>query len=697
MSLYKSRQAIIFSAINLISLCSLNGQDFQQPIEDLDTSTVYADKLHKTWLDTEGSSADYSGDFLRQLNIRSEHDFISLVGGYLGNPTAGQFSIRGLNNDNILGYFGTRSNAVITSLVNGVPVSNATSRYLPQQTWGLGAVNVLFGGQSNTYGPNALGGVILYQSAAPVFDDSGSLYAEYGRFNTFRSGIEQNIKINNQTVFKFSYQRIASDGSVENTTLNSREWAKIDRHIFGAQGLWVSEEKKTELHATLKYDQSNSNPFGAVREFGGYSENDRKIDADTSTAYPADHWLGTLKLSHVTPHDLLFTNQFGVSTLNVESLIDLDGTALLPWFTTNDIDEYHLSNDFNIKGSTSRHIWSAGYYFQRSNYKIGFNGSGLVGTGIPFSSRAEEKVNIHALYAKDDYAINSNWHVVSGLRINYEDRELSSSAVTAISPTTNSRDKTSYTDLLPSLALVWKPEEDTTVGLKASRNYRGGGVSYAPTLGLTQTYSPEYSNDLELYYKAEPSDTLQLSSSIFYSRLDDMQVPVSVMGGIPDIDVLIQNSGKGRKFGAEAQALWEPVDNIIVDFSVNYTDTEFTDISINGLSLSGQEFPNAPRFTGRLSMGYFPESGFYGSTQFSFASSSYTQVTSDDATALSQRFNLNAKLGYKWHDCDVYVFADNLLGKDYPLGKVDASGLGAGVFTKMNEPRTYGLGLAFYW
>ncbi len=680
-----------------INICFVNGQEQRLPLEDLGVSTVYADKLHKSWLDTEGSSTAYSGDFLRKLNVKSEHDFISLAGGYLGNPTAGQLSIRGLNNDNVLGYFGTRSNAVITSMVNGVPISNATSRYLPQQTWGLGSINVLYGGQSNTYGPNALGGVILYQSALPRFDNSGSLYAEYGRFNTFKSGIEQNFKVNDQTALKFSYQRIASDGFVENTTLNTDAWSRIDRHIYEAQGLWTSKDNKTELHATLKHDQSHSNPFGSVRAFGGLSENDRKIDANTLTSYPADHWLGTLKFSHLSPSDIQFTNTFGISFLNVESIIDLDGTALLPWFTNHDVDERHLTNEFNIKGETDKHIWSMGYYFQHSNYEVGFDGSGLVGAGIPFSSSAREKVNIHALYAKDDYAINSNWHIVSGLRVNYEDRDLSSRAITALSPLTLSRDKTNYTDLLPSLALVWTPGDETTFGLKASRNYRGGGVSYAPTLGLTQVYSPEYSNDIELYYKSRPSDSLRLSSSVFFNKLNDMQVPVSVTGGIPDIDVLVQNSGRGEKYGIEAQVIWEPIDDVIVDFSVNYTHTKFTDLTLNGADLSGQRFPNAPKLSSSLVLGYVPDTGFYGTSQFSFASSSYTQVTSPDATKLEQRFNVNAKLGYKWDNWDVYVFGSNLLGKDYALGRIDASGLGSGVFTKMNQPRTYGIGFSTSW
>lgn len=677
---------VIFNGTHLIA---------QDTIDTSEPLIVYADKLNPDWLDLDGSAAFLSGDYLKKQRFHTEHDFLASAGLYLGTPAAGQLSIRGLNNDNVLGYFGTRSNSIVTNLVNGVPLSTTSSRYFPRILWNTEEVTVLKGGQSTTHGPNALGGIIYYRDIAPTFDHSGSLRTEFGNFNTFRFSLGQNWTASEHVAMRFDYHRHSTDGSVENVTLNTHEWAKINRHHYKFQTLWEKDE--SSLHFSLEHDISNSNPFGLSRSFNGFSDSDRRTDENTRTFYPSTLWLGTLSFNTQLDNGISLTNHFGVSLLNVDLLLDFDGSAALPWFADVYFDEHHFSNDFYLTGQHAQHKWSLGSYVQHSSYDVGYEGSGLVGAGIPFESFAEEKVQIAAIYGKYNYTINEKLNLIAGLRINHEEREVKARGNTAFTPPASTSEEHSYTDVLPSLTLAWSPSDTTTTGLKLSRNYRGGGVSYAPSNGINRIYEPEYSNDIELYTRSDLSEKLRLNGAIYYSRLKNMQVPLQVPGGVPTIDTLIQNIGEGRKYGAEIQIRWEPISDVALDWVASYTHTEFLELTLNGIDRKGQAFPNAPEFQTSLGISYLPEHGLFGSIRVSWADSSYSQPQSPTLTALEERTNVSAKIGYKRDQWQIYAYADNLLNDNYALGRTDFTALGLSTVTKMNEPRTYGIGFSTEW
>ena len=74
--------------------------------------------------------------------------FALFAGAYSGNPSVGTFSLRGLSQDNVFGYLGTGSNALINVLLDGAPLSPASLRYLPPVLWDLERAQVLRGPQS---------------------------------------------------------------------------------------------------------------------------------------------------------------------------------------------------------------------------------------------------------------------------------------------------------------------------------------------------------------------------------------------------------------------------------------------------------------------------------------------------------------------------------------------------------------------
>ncbi len=678
-----------FSIFIFACSATAQAQDLLKPI------VVYGDRLHSDEQQQEGTTNYIVQDFIKQSGAYSRDALLPSLGGYVGNPISGNFSLRGLNAENVLGAFGTRSNSILVPIVDGIPISASTNRYFPRLLAGVSKVTVLKGGQSTNYGPNALGGVISYQDPRPLFDYSGSLFSEFAERGHIHLGFTQNIPLlNDSLAASIHYQSFESDGHYRNVFTNTDDWGKTDRHFFKGQLLWEANTD-TSVLAVLEYEESRSNPFANSKAFGPFTAEDRRTNENTRNLYPADRWLASLTLDHSTPNGLQIKNVSGFTSLNVNGLIDLDGGSLANFFANSLLDEAHFTNDFSVNGTLGdNHLWSFGAYTQISDYRVSLNGILL---GLPFLTEGQEDTEVYSLYGKMDFALGDAWHLIGGLRINHERRDLTATAASSGRPTTVTGDSNSYTDFLPSLTLAWEDEDRLYAGLKLSRNYRGGGVSYAPSFGFVQSFDPEYSDDAEFFFRYRKNEKFNFAGSIYYSRHTDMQVPAQVPMGLADIDTLISNSGEGRRFGAEITAQWQPIDDLTFDLSLNYNDTEFTSLNLNGIDRSGQAFPNAPKFIASTSINYQPETGIFGNLRLDWADETYTQATLPGLTSLESRFNISTRLGYRRDNWETYLFVNNLLNRDYALGRVDGRALGNGILSVMNEPRTFGAGLKVKW
>ena len=625
----------------------------------------------------------------------------TIAGAYQGNPTTGSFSLRGLNQDNVFGYVGTNSNSLIAVQEDGAPLSTQTLRYLPPITWDLQGVEVLRGPQSLSHGPNSLGGAVLVHSTPPASDFSGKALAVSSEDNTFRAGIAQNfVLIPDELALRFSYLHQESDGQATSRFFNDDEYGATSRDRYQAQLLWTPKNNPNlKISLSLLHDRADGSPFATTTSGAGFDFFDRKTSLNTPSRYPAERTAATLNASLLLPNEMELKSTTSIQRFDLEQTFDLDATPLLNWFVNGYNDETRFTQDLSIARREGNFHWLLGTYYEDSSYDIGFAGVGLAPfpAGSPFSNKASEDVTVTALYGRADWEFAPAFHLTGGLRANREERELSSSAKLGPFPRTFSEDDTSSTELLPQLGVSWRPVESKTIGLQISRGYRGGGVAYAPTLGITRPYDPEYSWEAELFTRIKPTDEIQLNAAIFHSWMEDQQVPIAVPGGFPGVDTLIANSASSRRYGVELEATYQPMESLRIFGSAAYTRTEFRDLTLNGTDRSGQSFPNAPEWTASLGADYHHSSGVFASAVFSFADSAYSFASSPDVTSLETRQLLSARIGYQWEKASVYVFGSNLLDDEYALLRADNSASGLPVSGKVAPPRMLGIGCEVTW
>jgi len=627
--------------------------------------------------------------------------FAAVAGAYGGNLSAGTFSLRGVNQDGPFYVVGTAANPFITVMEDGAPLSVATLRYLPPVLWDLERAEVLRGPQFLDPGPNGMGGALRLLTVQPGFSIDGKALLEVGENHTVRAGIAQDFALlPEELALRVSFVHRESEGEVANLFNANDAFAATQRDRLQARLSW-HPHKSRDAHydLSLVHDEADGNPFGTARAVSGYDLFDRKTALNLNPSYPARRDAAVLNATLVLPDDLELKSTTALQRLDVDSHVDLDETPILRWAANGNIDELRLSQDLSVARDEGALQWRSGGYFEASSYDLGYSGIGItpIPAGSPYRSLGQEDVLMLALYGRGDWEFVKNLHLIGGLRLQHDQREVQVSATIGSGPEANSTDDIADTVLLPLLGLEWQPDERQSVGLKLSRSYHGGGVSFAPSLGTTRAYDPEYAWDLELHGRIQPHETLALSVGLFHSWIEDQQITFDSPGGLSAIDSYTANAASSRRYGSELEARWQPWAPLVLTGTLGWVHTEFDELTLGGVDRSGQSFPNAPEWTASLGVTYQHASGFFASALFSWADATYTDPASPQVTALEPRRLLGARLGYSWENASVYLFGSNLLDCDYALAKFDNSAKRLPLSGQIASSRSIGIGCEFTW
>jgi len=672
--------------------------------EMLQTLTVTASQPHSEAADPTFDFLFPNADALAVLPIQKgtyQDLFQAVAGAYGGSVSIGTFSLRGLNQDGLFYTVGTAANPLISVMEDGASLSIKTLRYLPPVLWDLERADLMRGPQLFNHGPNAMGGALRLYTPTAGFSNDGEALLEASGYHTLRAGVAQDFVLRpDQLALRISIYHDESDGNVTNLHNMDEDFAATRRDRFQARLVWHPHQNRdVSFDLSLIHDRSHGNTFGTAREISGYDLLDRKTALNLDPSYPARRDAAILSTTLALPHDLEFQSTTALQRLEVNPLMDLDETPILRWVADGNIDELRLTQDLSVARDEGTFDWRAGGYFEASEYHLGYSGIGIrpLPDGSPFLSNGEEDVRMLALYGRGDWEFAENLHLIGGLRLQQERRNVRVAAVVEPQPEAQSENDTADTVLLPQFGMQWRPEDGTSVGLRLSRGYRGGGVSYAPSLGITQPFDPESSWDLELHGRLEPLETLALSASVFHSWLEDQQITFDSPGGLTGIDSYVANAARSRRYGSELEARWLPCQPLTLTGTLGWVHTEFDELILYGMDRSGQAFPNAPEWTASLGASYQHTSGFFASTLFSWADASYTDPASPEVTALEPRRLLGARIGYSWQQNSVYLFGSNLLDDGYALAKFDNSAKGLPVSRQIGTARVFGIGCRFTW
>jgi len=625
----------------------------------------------------------------------------SVPNAYVSGDFSLGFTLRGIGQEGLFTRPGTNSNPLIAASRDGIPLSSNVLTYLPPLLTDLDGLDIAKGPQITAPGASSLGGALRFTSPLPEFSFAGQASASVGEFGFQRFHFSQNLVIlPDELALRFSSHWEESDGYLENITNDDHEFAATRRQRHTASLLWRPEFGAGDtLLLTAGFDRMRGNSLGNTLRLPGLINDDldRKTARNTDPSFPADHWFGSLKGNFSLGNDLVFTSNSTIQRFDLGRLLDLDSSPFLAWYADGYHDEFRLTQDFLLERQGDSLDWTLGAYLESSSYKTGYSGVGIFPPpfGSPFGTTLDEDVTKYALFGNLTWKLSPTWKVTSGLRALHERREMDGSTrflglAGAADGTTNNN------ALLPELGLHWSRDKSFATGLRLSRGYRGGGTAYAPSIATTRDYDAESSWDAELYADYQPTTDFKISLNVFASTIEDQQVSFTPAGGIAFLDQLVANASSSQRYGAEVQSSWRISECFTALAGLGWLNTEYRDLQLQGVDYSGSEFSNAPELTASVGLEFRHPSGWFASSRFTWADTSFTSVDNTKLTALETRKLLSARAGYAWEHFSVHVFGNNLLDDKYANARMVGLVVPS-INADIGAPRMLGVGCELTW
>ncbi|HUJ45948.1 MAG TPA: TonB-dependent receptor [Rhizomicrobium sp.] len=286
-----------------------------------------------------------------------------------------------------------------------------------------------------------------------------------------------------------------------------------------------------------------------------------------------------------------------------------------------------------------------------------------------------------ALFGNATYAITPDLKLQVGARIakTHFDYDNYADGPQDFGPNTPNSGKQNETPFTPMANLTWQISDDDMVYATVSKGYRIGGANAQFPIGACTeiTQAPgAYNSDTVVNYEAGSKDNflnnrLQLSGSVFYLNWSNIQQ----LNYLPSCGFqYTANVGSARSTGFDLEGEWLPIDALDIDFSVGYTDAEFTTTSIAGgqlLASKGDKLPGSPW---TFSLGAQYNGQVLGHDAFIRADYEYQSQTATDVVThdpLASSFDpalvanpeqniVRLKAGATFGNTIVTLFADNL-------------------------------------
>ena len=627
---------------------------------------VTAQKREQSLMDAAIDVTVFSGEQLTEAGIDDIFGIAKAVPGVTIQNTGAQIQIfmRGV---------GTRITG--TGLDSGVAVY-VDDRFVTRQTgqvfdiYDVERVEVLKGPQGVLFGRNATGGAIRIITKEVSDELEGELSLGYGSdsFQMARGFV--NVPVTDNFGIRVSAQTRQRDAFKENIIPGADDFDDLDAQSIRVKARWdVSDDStlKFSYDRSKATDLSNSGAVSLDRgnsrgiSFGGITTTDRDKIASSMGTDPA---YGSPKIESDS-FQLRFETSLSDS-LDLAAFLnyldfrsakpgDYDGTSFQDvevesaFFDASDIGfGFDLSS--NSDGPLS---WVVGANFFEGDaesdfdLRVGPAGGGSVKLSVGF---AEYKNTSYGVFGSLDYDFNERWTLTVGGRYSDEDKEndlsTSSIAVATVSPVPAS-DSESWNEFTPKVTLTYNLDNGIVYGTFAS-GFKSGGFNHPLRVGTV--IDPETIDMIELGYKADLTDSLRITSSLFVYSYKDLQVTKAAS---ESATVSTENATDSDIRGLDVDLTWAANEKLTFRINAEYLDTEYKDYDTAGRA------PNTVLTGDPAAVGYgfvffnakgqemlrSPELAVYAAVQY------------DSPISIGGREgNLSLNMNYAWKDDYIFDF-----------------------------------------
>jgi iron complex outermembrane receptor protein len=523
--------------------------------------------------------------------------------GQSGNEL--RLAMRGTRQNNV----GTEAEQVVGIFEDGV--------YVPTTTQALGSyvdldrIEVLRGPQGTLYGRNTFGGTVNIHTKAPTLDETkGYVTGLYGDYDRTKLEGAVNVPLGDTVAVRLAGMIDEHDGYIENHYPGVDDLRDQDLSYYRASILWAPNDS---FDATFRYaymDQtSTSDAIWGYQHIGAYtdgvfakgnqlgtpgaSDNFDQGPWDVRRNLPsnADTESNAYTLSVNYRIDGLFDVKFIGNITDFEGNQnfdsdysdggDADNNGFTGWKSDQDTWSTELQLVSNGEGPLE---WMLGaYYFDQDsdwNWQSRENGQFIVPHWDQIGNYTS---NSTGYFANATFAVSDELRLIAGYRYAEDEKQQKNQLDWSVFPPIPAPGTGSEGDWDKDLwkgGVEYDLNEDSMAYLQVSTGYRAGGIN-AIDPNIPLTFEPETVTAYEVGYKSTWMDSsLVFNVAAYYNEFEDMQAQSFVNRGGNTFE-FTESGGEIDTYGVEVEFTWLPIDNMRIQGTLAYMDSEFGDYDIS--------------------------------------------------------------------------------------------------------------------
>ncbi|MDH3643425.1 MAG: TonB-dependent receptor [Gammaproteobacteria bacterium] len=599
----------------------------------------------------------FSGDDLEEMGIVDIKGITERTPGFtmgVFNPGQPQFYIRGIGS-NEDGAGGDQS---VIIFVDEVYIGRSAGSDL--DLFDLERVEVLRGPQGTLFGKNVVGGAVSLVTKKPSEESEVMLQGTYGNLNAITLRGLASGEVAENVYGKISFSSRQRDGylhsqidqypqffpDVSANLLGDFDQLDVNTDSFRGALRFVPTDT-LEINLTANYsnmDRAGPSyksigpggiPFLAdnalisdyedkihqnLLEDPGRSKNDiwgvtGRVDYDIND---------TMTFTSLTSfRDVEASQQWFLGTENLATLRLSTGAVPLYLVGSNDYtdDSETFTHEFRLTGSMDRLNYVAGiYYLNEKTTRNERSPTGLLGTptipAIDSGDLQGNETNSFALFTQLTYDLTDTLSITLGGRQTWDEKDIS--RLGTPSPFSPGRDfdfdtGEKWDAFTYRAGIEWQATDDVFAYASISKGFKSGGyqgLAGTELIAITP-FDPEEAILYEVGFKTEWFDNrMRLNVAGFYTDYTDLQilqllVPDDAVPGTAGT-LITQNAADAEIKGVEVEFIIAPVDNLTIQGSYTFLDTEFSNFFIPSgfrppdlggatpVDRTGNELRNAP-------------------------------------------------------------------------------------------------------